>query len=88
MSTYLCGAIDCVFLLCHISVQSESTLCNCLNVKERFYRNRVYLHSNHVCDNNNTQSVAPDRLVLATLIKYLPIFAKWLSDRLQTNIKQ
>ena len=32
--------IDCVFLSCHIRVSSESTLYNCLNVKEFLARNR------------------------------------------------
>ena len=50
VGTYLYGAIDCMFLLCHIAMQSESTLCNCLNLKELFYRKRVYIHSNHKFD--------------------------------------
>ena len=40
MSTYLYGAIDCVFLSCHVRVWSESTLCNGLNVKELLAPNR------------------------------------------------
>ena len=40
MSTYLYGAIDCVFLSCYECVWSESTLCNGLNVKELLARSR------------------------------------------------
>ena len=41
MSTHLYSACDCMFLLCHVRVQIESTLYSCLNVKELLVRNKL-----------------------------------------------
>ena len=41
-----------VFLSCHIRVQSESTICNCLNIKELLARNRHDISS----DSNGTRT--------------------------------
>ena len=41
VSTYLYGAIDCMFLSCHVRVSWQwTTLYSCLNVKELLARNR------------------------------------------------
>ena len=50
VSTYLYGAFDCMFLPCHLRVQSESTLYSCLNVKEHLARNRRDMGSLSDCN--------------------------------------
>ena len=42
--------VNCVFILCHMHVYSESTLCNCLNVKELLASNKQNIDNLSDCD--------------------------------------
>ena len=50
VGTYLYGAFDCMFLSCHIHVQSECTLNSCLNVKKLLVQNRCGIWSLSDCN--------------------------------------
>ena len=63
VSTYLYGAFDCMFLSCHVHIQSKSTLYNCLNVKELHGRSRCEIWSLSDCNWTQTHK----HLVLLSL---------------------
>ena len=48
--------IDCMFLSCHVRIQSETTLYSCLNVREVLARNRYSIWSLSDCNRTRTHN--------------------------------
>ena len=74
VSTYLYGAFDCMFYHVMYVFQSESTLCNCLNVNEVLAQNRRDIWSFSGCNGTRTHN----HLVRKRKLSYLAKLAKWL----------
>ena len=77
-----------MFLSCHVRVnphiQSKSTLCSCLNVKELTARNRHEMWSLRDCNWTRTHNYLVRKWTLSHSAK-LTSLAKWLSVRLWTK---
>ena len=82
VSTYLYRAFNCIFLSCHIRIQSESTLYDCQNVKELLARSRCEIWSLSDCNWARTHN----HLVHKRTLNHLAELAKWFSYVVSTYL--